>query len=185
MSTIAYYRVSAKDHSIENQRREIAEIYTVHHEFFDEELSGAEKGENRAGFAAMMGFVRRGDILTVVDIDQLGRDSINVQKNLAELKARGVNIIITRLGVDLSTEVGGLMFTILSRVAEMERSKIMERANSGRERAKADGVKFGRPAKASHHQVQRLRKTMSITQVAAELGISTATVKRLQRTSAA
>jgi putative DNA-invertase from lambdoid prophage Rac len=184
VSTIAYYRVSTKDQNIENQRREIAKIYTVDHEFFDEAISGTVKGEDRSGFANMLGFVRKGDVLVVVDLDRLGRDSIDVQQNMANLKAKGVNVIITRLGLDLSTDIGGLVITILSKVAELERIKIMERANSGRERAKADGVKFGRPSKATPEQVLKLRETMSIAQVANKLEISPATVKRLQRASA-
>lgn len=181
MSTIAYYRVSTRDQTIENQRREIAKIYTVDHEYFDEAVSGTVKGENRPGFANMLGFVRKGDTLVVVDLDRLGRDSIDVQQNMAHLKAKGVNVIITRLGLDLSTEIGGLVITILSKVAELERTKIMERANSGRERARADGVKFGRPISASPERVIELRKTLSIAETAVELGVSIATVKRLQR----
>lgn len=181
MSTIAYYRVSTRDQTIENQRREIAKTYTVDHEFFDEAISGSVKGEDRPGFSHMMTFIRKGDVLVVVDIDRVGRDSIDVQQNLATFKAMGVNVIITRLGIDLSTEVGGLVITILSKVAEMERSKIMERANSGRARAKAEGVKFGRPSKATSEQVHKLRATLSIAQVASKLEISPATVKRLQK----
>lgn len=183
MSTIAYYRVSTKDQTIENQRREIAKTYTIDHEYFDEAVSGTVKGHDRPGFANMLGFIRKGDVLVVVDLDRLGRDSIDVQQNMANLKAKGVNVIITRLGLDLSTEIGGLVITILSKVAELERTKIMERANSGRERAKAEGVKFGRPSKTTPQQVQKLRKTMSIADVAKELSISVASVKRLQKTA--
>lgn len=185
MSNIAYYRVSTRDQTIENQRREIAKAYKIDHEFFDEATSGSVKGEDRPGFAKMMGFIRKGDTLVVVDLDRLGRDSIDVQQNMAHLKAKGVNVIITRLGLDLSTDIGGLVITILSKVAELERTKIIERANSGRERAKADGVKFGRPQKVSAEKVQELRKDKSIAEVAKELDISPATVKRLQKATAA
>jgi putative DNA-invertase from lambdoid prophage Rac len=182
MSTIAYYRVSTRDQTIENQRLEITKSYKIDREFFDEAISGTVRGVDRPGFGSMMKFVREGDVLVVVDLDRLGRDSIDVQQNMATLKDIGVNVIITRLGIDLSTDIGGLVITILSKVAELERSKIMQRANSGRERAKADGVKFGRPTKTTPEQVQKLRAAMSIAAVAKELGISSATVKRMQKT---
>lgn len=182
MANIAYYRVSTKSQTIENQRREIGTAFSVDHEFFDEAVSGTTKTLSRDGFGAMMKFARSGDNLIVADIDRLGRSALDVQTTIEDLQAKGVNIIVTRLGIDLSTDIGSLVATILSKIAEMERTKIMERANSGRERAKSEGIKFGRPNAASPEEVKRLRSDgMTISQVAKSLKIGTATVKRLQK----
>jgi putative DNA-invertase from lambdoid prophage Rac len=182
MSNIAYYRVSTKAQTIENQRREIGSAYSIDHEFFDEAVSGTTKTLSREGFGAMVKFARSGDNLIVADIDRLGRSALDVQTTIENLQAKGVNIIVTRLGIDLSTDVGSLVATILSKIAEMERTKIMERANSGRERAKAEGVKFGRPNAAKPEEVKKLRaQGLSISEVARKLGIGTATVKRHQK----
>ncbi len=181
MATIAYYRVSTRDQTIETQRHEITQTYNVNHEFFDEAVSGTVKGADRNGFSDMLSFIRCGDTLITVDLDRLGRDSIDVQQNIASLKAKGVNIIISRMGVDLATDAGELLVTILSKVAEMERRKTLERANAGRARAKAQGVHMGRKPSVDHNLVKKLRKEgLSISQTAEKLGISTATVKRLQ-----
>ena len=181
MSTIAYYRVSTSDQTIENQRLEINKTYKVDREFIDEAVSGTVKGSNREGFGSLIEYVREGDTLVTVDLDRLGRDSIDVQMNIRMLKDKGVNIIITRLGVDLSTDAGDLLVTILSKVAEMERKKIMERANAGRLRAKAQGKSLGRSPSVDSNKVIELRKSLSISETAKELGISTATVKRMQK----
>ena len=182
MANIAYYRVSTKQQTIENQRREIQKAYSIDHESYDEATSGSVGTGERAGFRDMEQFIRKGDNLIVADLDRLGRSALDVQATIERLQSNGVNIIVTRLGIDLSTEIGGLVATILSKIAELERSKIMERANSGRERARAEGVTFGRPKSADPVKVKELRKQgMSISEVATQLRISTATVKRLQK----
>jgi DNA invertase Pin-like site-specific DNA recombinase len=180
MATIAYYRVSTKEQSIETQRHEITQTYNVDHEYVDDAVSGAVRGLNRKGFGDMMSFIRSGDTLITVDLDRLGRDSIDVQQNISALKEKGVNIIITRMGIDLSSDAGDLLVTIMSKIAEMERKKMMERANAGRARAKAEGKHLGRKPSVDAHKVKELRKSLSISQTAINLGISTATVKRMQ-----
>jgi len=181
MATIAYYRVSTRDQTIETQRHELSQTYKIDREFYDEAVSGTVKGEDRQGFSDMVAYIREADTLITVDLDRLGRDSIDVQQNIASLKAKGVNIIITRMGIDLSTDAGELLVTIMSKVAELERRKTLERANAGRARAKSEGVHMGRKPSVDHKLVKKLRKEgLSISQTAEKLGISTATVKRAQ-----
>jgi len=84
--------------------------------------------------------------------------------------------------LDLSTGVGSLVAAILSKIAEMKRTKIMERADSGRARAKTEGVKFGRPLAARPERVRELRSQgVSISEVAKMLNIGTETVESLQK----
>ena len=69
---------------------------------------------------------------------------------------------------------------VLAAVAQFERDLLIERTQSGLERAKAEGKVLGRPAKASAEQVQALKQAdKSQSEVAAELKISLSTVKRL------
>ena len=86
---------------------------------------------------------------------------------------------------DTTTPHGALMLTILGGLAEFERTLIQARTGKGRERAKARGVKFGRPAKLSQHQrreaIERLNAGEAITEIARTFGIDRATVYRLQQ----
>ena len=181
MATVAYYRVSTTEQSIENQRRELEKVYSIDREFSDNGVSGTVEAVERDGFAAMLNYVREGDTLLTVDIDRLGRDAIDVQQTITTLKAMGVNIIITRLGVDLNSDAGELLITIMSKVAEMERKKMLERQRAGIARAKAEGKYKGSKKSVDPVVVRKVRKTMSIAETAEHLNISVATVKRLQK----
>lgn len=181
MATVAYYRVSTKDQSIENQRQELEKTYRIDKEFADNGTSGTVKAADRENFSAMLRYLREDDTLITVDIDRLGRDAIDVQQTIEQLKAMGVNVIITRLGVDLNSDAGELLVTIMSKVAEMERKKMLERQRAGIARARAEGKYKGSQKSADPALVRELRKTMSIADTAERLNISVATVKRLQK----
>ena len=169
------------DQTIENQRAELSKLYKIDREFSDNGISGTTKAADRDGFRAMVDYAREGDTLIAVDIDRLGRDAIDVQQTIAYLKVRKVNVIIHRLGVDLNSDAGELLVTIMSKIAEMERNKMLERQRAGIERAKAEGKYRGRQADIDPGLVVEARKTMSIAKTADHLGISIASVKRLQK----
>ena len=180
--TVAYYRVSTTEQHIDNQRAEINKTYKIRKEFIDEGISGTVKASERPGFATMLEYLREGDTLITVDLDRLGRDSIDVQQTVSKLKASGVNVIITRMGVDLNSDAGELLITILSKVAEMERKKMLERQKAGIERAKAEGKFKGRQSTNDAVAIYQYRQAgYSIADTASYFAVSTATVKRLQK----
>ncbi|MGI9276240.1 MAG: recombinase family protein [Endozoicomonas sp.] len=181
MTIIAYYRVSTTDQNIENQRQELASVYQINKEFSDNGISGTVRATERPGFAAMLNYIREGDTLVTVDIDRLGRDAIDVQQTIAELKEKGVNTIITRLGVNLNSDAGELLVTIMAKVAEMERRKMLERQKAGIARAQSEGKFRGSKKSADPDQIRKARETLSIAETAEQFGISPATVKRLQK----
>jgi DNA invertase Pin-like site-specific DNA recombinase len=75
------------------------------------------------------------------------------------------------------------MLTILGGLAEFERALIAARTDDGRKRAKARGVKFGRPVKLTKHQrtevMQRLAEGAVQADLARTYGVSQATISRL------
>ena len=135
----------------------------------------------REQFVEMMKYLREGDTLITTAIDRLGRNSIDVQQTIAELKSRGINIIITDLGIDLNSKAGNMFVGIMSAVAEMERETMLERQKAGIARAQAEGKYKGRPKSLNPEDVRKARKTMSIADTAEYFGVSVATVKRLQK----
>jgi DNA invertase Pin-like site-specific DNA recombinase len=84
---------------------------------------------------------------------------------------------------DTTTPHGRLMLTVLGGLAEFERELILARTSDGRSRAKARGVRFGRPAVLDAHQraeaIQRLAEGATQADLARSYGVSQATISRL------
>ncbi len=179
MAIIAYYRVSTSGQSTDSQRVDIESKYKVS-KSFEDVCSGTTKAGDREGFTACIDYIREGDQLVVWDLDRLGRDSIDVQLTIQRIKEKGGSIFIESMGVDLNSDAGELLIVIMSKVAEMERKKILARTEAGRKAAREEGKHMGRPQKIDIQQVVELRsKGASIANTAKELGCSIATVKNL------
>lgn len=197
MQRIAYYRVSTSDQTIESQRHAMGGDFAM--EFQDEGVSGAIPALERPGFAAMLASIKamkRKPELCVYAVDRLGRDSIDVQSTVRDLRAMGVRVNIHGLGV-VEGEAGELLLTMLAQFAQMERNRIKARAEAGRAVARksleATGkthkgkASLGRPmgraagdVRVVPAEVVKWRKTndASIGATAKHWGLSTATVKR-------
>lgn len=198
MTTVYYLRVSTKDQTIASQRMllDISDDTPGDTVFTDEGVSGSVDALDRPGFAACARYCRKGDILRVTALDRLGRNAIDVQRTFEALMAKGVVVDVMGMGV-IAGEVGTLLVTILSGVAQMERARIAQRTEAGRETARlllAQGKRtqngkasLGRPVGRVAGGVQvkpgevaawRSENKASIQATADHWQLSTATVKR-------
>ncbi|MCK0507359.1 recombinase family protein [Aromatoleum anaerobium] len=179
-SIVAYSRVSTDDQTCENQRRTIAARYAVSKWFSDDGVSGSVAASQRLGMAALLAYVREGDVVVVVAIDRLGRNTIDVLNTVEALKAKGVSVVSMREGFDLATPAGKLMLTMLAAVAELERENLKARQLAGLERARAEGKNLGRTKAIDDAAVLawRAANSASIKATAEHFGISAASVKR-------
>lgn len=192
MSTIAYYRVSTTDQSIEAQRNILTNTLDTKKfdkEFYDEGISGAVPAASRNGFKALLEYVREGDTIYVYSVDRLGRDALDVQSTIRSLLNKNVSLVIHGLGM-IGKGVGELIIAVLAQVADMERQRIVDRTAHGRETARkslaATGKthrgkdSLGRPMKADSKEVIEWRKAnqSSISETASHFGLSVSTVKR-------
>ena len=85
---------------------------------------------------------------------------------------------------DSTTPHGKLMLTILGGLAEFERSLIAARTAEGRKRAKANGVRFGRPPALTPHQrreaiARRDGGSETLAEIACSYNVSHSTISRL------
>jgi DNA invertase Pin-like site-specific DNA recombinase len=182
MATFGYGRVSTKEQTTDNQRREIeAAGYQVDYWFADEGVSGKASAMQRPQFAKMLSQIRDGEVLVVTKLDRLGRDAQDVGGTIKMLAARHIEVIVLQLGkLDLTSAAGKMMLTMLAAVAEMERDLLVERTQSGLVRAKAEGKVLGRPSKTSDEQRHAIkvayRSGASVSGLAREHGISRATI---------
>lgn len=184
---IAYYRVSTADQSIESQRKALGGPFEA--EYMDEGVSGATMAKDRPGFADLLKFIRKGDTLHVYSVDRLGRDAIDVQTTVRDLLHKGVAVEVHGLG-RIAKGVGELILAVLAQVAEMEKMRIRERTQAGRETAKEHLARtgkthhgkdsMGRPLAADPKEVAQWRAAngASIADTAGHFGLSVSTVKR-------
>ncbi|NTZ43262.1 recombinase family protein [Altererythrobacter sp. SALINAS58] len=194
MSRIAYYRVSTDGQSIESQRKALGGNFDK--EFADEGVSGATLAADRPAFAVLLGYVREGDTICVTALDRVGRDALDVQSVVRKLITKGVTLDVLGLG-PIARGVGELVIAVLAQIADMERQRIKERCDAGRQAARASlaangkthrgKASLGRPFAADSDAVAQWRKDngASIAKTAQEFGLSAATVKRYCAASAA
>lgn len=158
-------------------------------EFLDHAISGSTMAQQRAGFCAMLEYVREGDTLYVYAVDRLGRDAIDVQTNVRALLSKGVILHVRGLG-PIGRGVGELIIAVLAQMAAMERDRIRERTDAGRRAAIRSLQQFGkthrgkeslgRPRACDPVELREWRATnnASVAITSRHFGISASTVKR-------
>ena len=150
---------------------------------FREVASGAKA--NRAQLRRTLAALEAGDVLMVTRLDRLARSTRDLLNTLAAITGRKAGF--RSLGdtwADSTTAHGRLMLTVLGGLAEFERDLIRTRTGEGRERAKARGVKMGRPPKLTQHQRhEAIKRRDSGEELLADIGrsynVSAATISRL------
>lgn len=184
MRTFAYCRVSTTEQTTENQVLAIRNAgYGVpEHRVVHEQVSGGVPAMQRQGFKELVQHkLEPGDTLVVLKLDRLGRDNIDVQQTVQDLLHRGIRVVSLDLPVpDLSSAEGKLMLQMFSAFAEFEKNRIVERTQEGLRRAKADGVRLGRPeaVKTTERVLAMRAKGLSQSAAAKALQLGIATVKR-------
>jgi DNA invertase Pin-like site-specific DNA recombinase len=181
MTTYGYARVSTNGQDLGSQEAELLAVGCA--KVFKEKVSGAKT--DRAELAKVIKRLEPGDVLAVTRLDRLARstrDLLNVLATIAEREAGFRSLKDT--WADTTTPHGRLMLTVLGGLAEFERELIKARTGDGRARAKARGIKFGRPAALTLHQrqeaIQRLANGEVQADVARTFNVSQATISRLQ-----
>ena len=175
-----YHRVSTAD---QNQDAAHAELHAAAQRYgltvaLDVQETGSGASNDRPGLAKVMAAAQRGHVDTVLvwKLDRFGRSALDLLTNLRTLENAGVRFVAVTQGIDV--QPGGeamsrLLLTMLSAVAEFERSLIVERTRLGLARARANGKRLGRPSvpRPPSDQVRELRaKSMTWPAVAKQLG---------------
>lgn len=181
--TFLYCRVSTSSQFTENQVQEVkaAGFDVQSSRVVEETVSGSIPAKEREGFQKLLSKMESGDVLIVTKLDRLGRNAMDVRQTVEHLSATGIRVHCLALGgVDLTSAAGKMTMQVLGAVAEFERDLLIERTQSGLQRAKSEGKKLGRPeATDTTAAVQKLKaKDMTQSEVAADLKIGIATVKR-------
>jgi DNA invertase Pin-like site-specific DNA recombinase len=117
------------------------------HTYSDNGVSGAKGRVQRPGLDSMLKDAARGrfDVVLAWALDRLGRSLGDLLDTLEELESSGVALVLHQQAIDTTTPAGRMFFQITGAFAEFERAMIQSRVKAGLERARARGVRLGRP----------------------------------------
>lgn len=180
MSMVGYARVSTRDQDFNGQEAELLAAGCV--KVYAEKESGART--DRPELAKAVAKLAPGDVLVVSRLDRLARSTRDLLNVLADITAKGAGFkSLHDAWADTTTPHGRLMLTVLGGLAEFERELIRARTGAGRERAKARGVRFGRPSKLKPYQreeaLRRINAGETQADIARSYDVDPATICRL------
>jgi DNA invertase Pin-like site-specific DNA recombinase len=153
--------------------------------YSDNGVSGAKGRNLRPGLDALLKDASRGrfDVVMAWALDRLGRSLLDLLDTLGELEAAGVALILHQQAIDTTTPAGRMFFQVTGAFAEFERAMIRSRVRAGLERARARGVRLGRPRTGAKKEAAiraRLATGDGIKKVAKAVGVGNGTVSRIK-----
>ena len=185
-----YLRVSTDGQTVENQRLALEAVceqrgWQVVQVYSDNGISGAKGRNQRPALDGLLREASRGrfDVVMAWALDRLGPSLLDLLDTLGELEAAGVALILHQQAIDTTTPAGRMFFQVTGAFAEFERAMIRSRVRAGLERAKARGVRLGRPrtgAKVEAIIRARLATGEGIKKVAKAVGVGNGTVSRIK-----
>ncbi|MBD8038934.1 recombinase family protein [Phocaeicola sp. Sa1CVN1] len=163
-----------------SQNIEIVKIYEEH-------ISGAKRIEERQVLTECLEYCTKESVnfLLLSELSRLGRSTLQVLRSLEILHEAKVSVYIQNLGLyTLQADgkvnpIASIMVTVLAEMANIERSNIQYRLNSGRANYVANGGRLGR-RKGSTKSEEKLRDEYKETIALLKKGYSIRNIARLQ-----
>jgi len=168
-----YRRVSTTDQKTDRQLPD-----QIADREFEDKLSG--KDLNRPQLQAMLGMLRKNDIIHVHELSRLGRSLKDLLEIVETVVNTGATILFhkenLRFEPDKNDPFQQLMLNLLSSVAQFERECLLQRQREGISIAKSAGKYKGKQSKFTTAQVEQIKQEFSQeknkTELAKKWGIS-------------
>lgn len=142
MALVGLVRVSTTKQETERQHDALDPICV---KVFEEKVSGKLKADDRPGLTAAIGYLRKGDMLTVQEVDRLGRNLLEGLIVLNELFQRGISVkVLEGIAAGEHTE-RSLVLDLALALAEDRRRDISRKTKNGLDAARRRGRVGGRP----------------------------------------
>ena len=206
MSTAVIYARVSSTNDRQNTQRQIDDLtrFANSNDYdivgtYEEHISGATKNENRTVLMECINYCIENKVnyILLSELSRLGRSTLQVLKSLEMLHEAGVSVYIQNLGIYTLNATGeanpiaSIMVTVLAEMANIERSNIVYRLNSGRERYIAQNGRLGRKKGSVKTTEQKkeeykevislLKRGYSVRNVAKLSGVSASTVQRVRK----
>ncbi|CCN45229.1 R46 site-specific recombinase [Vibrio nigripulchritudo MADA3029] len=178
MRLFGYANASTNQQSLDTQLKALKSAGVEPSRIFSDKTFGGSN--KRKGLKLLQMKVEKGDVILVKKLDRLGRDTADMVSLIKKFDDVGVAIKFLDDGISTEGEIGKMVVTILSAVAQAERQRILERTNKGRVEARLNGVKLGRKRSIDRKQVHDLYKDgMGVTQISRQLNIARSTIYKI------
>jgi DNA invertase Pin-like site-specific DNA recombinase len=149
---------------------------------FTEKASG-KSTNGRAEFGRLMKALEPGDTVVVTKLDRLARSSRDLLNILHDLQEADCGFVsLGETWCDTTSDVGQLVITIMSGIAQFERRLILSRTEAGIQKAREQGKKFGRPSALDVGQKRKIAERYAagetMAALAADYEVGEATIFR-------
>ena len=147
------------------------------------EKASAKSTDGRPEFKRLMKALNPGDVVVVTKLDRLARSSRDLLNILHDLKEGSCGFVsLGDAWCDTTSDVGQLVVTIMSGIAEFERKLILSRTEAGIAKAREQGKKFGRPFALDVGQKRKIAERYAagetMARLAADYEVGEATIFR-------
>ena len=196
-TAVIYARVSSSNDRQDTSRQiEDLKKYAISQDIeivniFQEHISGAKKIEERQILGECLEYCKREsvNILLLSELSRLGRSTLQVLESKVSVYIQNLGLYTLQPNGDVNP-IASIMVTVLAEMANIERSNIQYRLNSGRANYIAKGGKLGRKTGSTKTDDKKkeeykevialLRKGYSIRNIAKLQSIGISTVQRIK-----
>jgi DNA invertase Pin-like site-specific DNA recombinase len=182
MPTVGYARVSTQGQDLTIQLAQLSNAGCQ--SIYCEKESGTK--DNRRALGKMLRKLRPGDIVVVPALDRLTRGGpFKMLSVLEQITSRGARYkSLAEPWADTSHEFGEVIAALVGYIARKTRDDIIRRTTAGRDRARLNGVRFGRKPKLNPNDrdcaLRRRQAGEPHRLIAASYSVSASTISRLR-----
>ena len=184
MSLVGFARVSTKEQDL------TAQLDALNNAGCDEIFHGKQSGasdDNDAKLDDLVRYIRKDDVVIVTKLDRLGRSLRSILNTIESIHEKKATLRSLDGAIDTSnaSPFAKAQTALLGVFAQLERDLIVDRTSEGRERARKEGVTFGRPPKLSKDEKARILELynssdqITYEEIARMFDVSHMTVQRI------
>jgi len=156
MKTLGYVRTSTDKQLTD---RQIHQLKSLCDKLYCEDgVSSAN--QKRPVYSMVKRQLKKGDILLVISVDRLFRDTADGLLELRKLQERGIVFKSLSQPFDLNTPDGFFMMTMALALGTWERHILKNRTKEGMEAARRKGKILGRPPKLSDDDLAQAKELL-------------------------
>lgn len=125
------------------------------------------------------------DLVIFTKLDRLSRSLQDLLNTTTIFKNNNVDFMVVEQNIDTSTPQGKLLFQILGAFSEFERTIIRERMQRGRDKAKLNGSRSGKPCHRPKKDIDndgvelKFKNGMSMNQISKMYNVSITPIRRI------